>query len=87
MRTSPNRSTPAASPPRRRCNQLQGSGLDATQSLATIDRMINAQAYVLSADDIFYASAVIFFLLLPIPLGWLTRSKKVAGADAAGGAH
>jgi MFS transporter, DHA2 family, multidrug resistance protein len=65
-------------------NQLQGSGLDATQSLSTIDRLISAQAYVLSADDIFYASAVIFLIL--IPLVWLTRPRKGSGADA-GGAH
>ena len=65
-------------------NQLQGSGLDATQSLATIDRLINAQAYVLSADDIFYASAIIFLLL--IPLVWMTRPRKGGSADA-GGAH
>src|SRR5664279_3500908 len=35
-------------------NNLQASGMDSTQSLATIDRIINAQAYVLAADDIFY---------------------------------
>jgi len=61
---------------------LQGSGLDATQSLATVDRLINAQAYVLSADDIFYASAVIFLLLLPFL--WLARPRKGAGSEAAG---
>jgi DHA2 family multidrug resistance protein len=62
---------------------LQGSGLDPTQSLATIDRIINAQAYTLSADDIFYASAVIFVLLLPIL--WTARPiKNAAGAEAAG---
>ena len=65
-------------------HNLQGSGLDATQSLATVDRLINAQAYVLSADDIFYASAVIFVLL--IPLLWLARPRKGGGADG-GGAH
>ena len=53
---------------------LQGSGLGSTQSLAMIDRMINAQAYVMSADDIFYASAVIFLLL--IPLVWLARPAR-----------
>ena len=44
-----------------------------------IDRLINVQAYVLSADDIFYASAVIFLLL--IPLLWFTHPLKssVAG--------
>jgi DHA2 family multidrug resistance protein len=39
---------------------LQGSGLDSAQSLAMLDRMVNAKAYVMSADDIFYASAVTF---------------------------
>ena len=66
---------------------LQGSGFDAAQSLGMLDRMVNAQAYVLSADDIFYASAVIFLLL--IPLLWLTRPPRGdAHVDAeAAGAH
>jgi MFS transporter, DHA2 family, multidrug resistance protein len=64
-------------------NGLQGSGLDASQSLATIDRMINVQAYMLSANDIFYASAIVFLLLMPIL--WMTRPAP-GGADA-GGAH
>jgi DHA2 family multidrug resistance protein len=63
-------------------SNLRGSGLDATQSLAMVDRLLNAQAYVLSADDIFYASAIIFLVLLPFL--WLARPAK--GADA-GGAH
>ncbi len=62
---------------------LQGLGLDATQSLANIDRIINVQAHTLSADDIFYASAIIFVLLLPIL--WTARPiKHSAGAEAAG---
>jgi DHA2 family multidrug resistance protein len=65
-------------------SNLQGSGFDATQSLAMVDRLLNAQAYVLSADDIFYASAIIFLLLLPFI--WLARPGKSTGADA-GGAH
>ena len=65
---------------------LQGSGFDPAQSLAMLDRTINAQAYVMSADDIFYASAVIFLLL--IPLLWLTRPPRGgAHADEAAGAH
>ena len=66
---------------------LQGSGFDAAQSLAMLDRMVNAQAYVLSADDIFYASAVIFLLL--IPLLWLTRPPRgdAHGDAEAAGAH
>jgi DHA2 family multidrug resistance protein len=63
---------------------LQASGLDPSQGLALVDRLVNVQAYVLSADDIFYASGVIFLLL--IPLIWLTHPRKGAAADA-GGAH
>ena len=48
-----------------------GVGHDAQRRPGHVDRIINAQAYVLSADDIFYASAIIFLLLLP--LVWLTR--------------
>jgi len=65
-------------------DSLRGLGLDGTQSLALIDRLINAQAYVLAADDIFYASAVIFLLL--IPLLWLTRPRKVSAVAAGAGA-
>jgi DHA2 family multidrug resistance protein len=62
---------------------LQGSGYDGTQSLALLDRMINGQAYVLSSNDIFYASAIIFLLL--IPLVWFAHPKHGAKADAGGG--
>ncbi len=65
-------------------SNLQGSGLDPAQSIAMIDRLINVQAYVLAADDIFYASTVIFVLL--IPLLWFTHPLKGRAADA-GGAH
>jgi DHA2 family multidrug resistance protein len=64
--------------------QLQAAGMSATQALATIDRMITAQAYVLSTDDIFYASAIIFLVLLP--LVWMTRRTGRPAMDA-GGAH
>jgi len=69
----------------RALDSLHGSGLGTTQALASIDRMIDAQAYVMSADNIFYASAVIFIVLLP--LLWMTRRSRSASADAAGGAH
>jgi DHA2 family multidrug resistance protein len=65
-------------------DSLKGLGLDPAQSLATVDRLINAQAYVLAADDIFYASAVIFLLLAP--LLWMTRPRP-GGMSDAGGAH
>jgi DHA2 family multidrug resistance protein len=67
---------------------LQGSGFDGTQSLAMVDRMVNAQAFVMAADDIFYASAIIFLLLLPML--WLARPPRgdMHGADGdAAAAH
>jgi DHA2 family multidrug resistance protein len=57
--------------------------MSATQALASLDRIVWAQAYALSTDDIFYASALIFVALLP--LVWLARRPKRV-ADA-GGAH
>jgi hypothetical protein len=65
-------------------SNLQAAGFDSAQSLAMLDRLLNVQAYVLSADDIFYGSAVIFLLL--VPLVWLTHPRK-AGATEIGGAH
>ena len=63
--------------------QLESAGMSAAQALASLDRIVWAQAYALSTDDIFYASALIFLALLP--LVWLAkRPKRVADA---GGAH
>jgi MFS transporter, DHA2 family, multidrug resistance protein len=66
---------------------LAASGLSPDQALATIDRLANQQAYMLAANDIFFASAVIFLAL--IPLVFLTRRVRAGGAggDAAAGAH
>jgi DHA2 family multidrug resistance protein len=52
-----------------------------------VDRLVNQQAYMLAANDIFYASAVIFLVM--IPLVYLTRYSKApaSAADAAAGAH
>lgn len=65
--------------------QLQAAGMSATQALASVNRMIDGQAYALAANDVFYASAVIFVLLLP--LIWLARRPRAAGGGDAGGAH
>jgi MFS transporter, DHA2 family, multidrug resistance protein len=66
---------------------LASSGLSHDQALATIDRLANQQAYMLAANDIFFASAVIFLAM--IPLVFLTRRVRSGGAggDAAAGAH
>ena len=66
---------------------LATAGLSPEQALAQINRLVDQQAFMLAAADMFYVSAGLFLLL--IPLVWLTRPQPaVAGApDAAAGAH
>ncbi len=76
---------PANSAVRQMLSQLQDAGMSATQAMAAIDRMVTQQAYSLAANDVFYASALIFVGLLP--LIWMAKRTKAAGAGDAGGAH
>ena len=65
---------------------LQSNGFSADQVLAQINRMIDQQSFMLAANDVFYASAVLFIFL--IPLVWLAKpAKGGAASDAAAGAH
>jgi MFS transporter, DHA2 family, multidrug resistance protein len=68
-------------------NGLAGAGLTPEQALGTINRLADQQAYMLAANDVFYVSALIFLLL--IPLVFLTKHAKsgAGSADAAAGAH
>ncbi|MGH8744287.1 MAG: DHA2 family efflux MFS transporter permease subunit, partial [Burkholderiales bacterium] len=63
---------------------LQALGMNPGQSHAMVNRIIDQQAFMLSANDIFYASAILFLLLIPVI--WL--AKPVKGASSVpGGAH
>ena len=65
---------------------LASSGLSTEQVLGQINRIVDQQSFMLATNDIFYASALLFLLL--IPLVWLARPQKGgAGGDAAAGAH
>ncbi|MGV8804403.1 MAG: DHA2 family efflux MFS transporter permease subunit [Polaromonas sp.] len=66
---------------------LASAGLSPEQALGSVNRLVDQQAYMLAANDIFYASALVFLLL--IPLIYLTRRPSIggAGSDAAAGAH
>ncbi|MEO8080256.1 MAG: MFS transporter, partial [Caldimonas sp.] len=64
--------------------QLGARGLDSTQSLAYINRLVDQQAFTLAATDLFLISAALFVVLLV--LVWLTRPTLGGGADV-GGAH
>ena len=58
--------------------------MDAAQRYAFLERMVNVQAFTLSALDLFYVSAILLVLL--IPLLWLARPPRRA-TGAAAGAH
>ncbi|GAA4333020.1 DHA2 family efflux MFS transporter permease subunit [Variovorax defluvii] len=65
---------------------LSASGLSAEQVLGQLNRLVDQQSFMLAANDVFYASAVLFLLL--IPFVWLAKPVRSPGAaDAAAGAH
>ncbi len=65
---------------------LEAAGMSPEQALARINQMVTQQSFMLAANDLFYISAVIFVVL--IPLVWLTHPKHgTGGASAAAGAH
>jgi MFS transporter, DHA2 family, multidrug resistance protein len=61
-------------------------GLQASERYAVLERMVNQQAFTLSALDLFYASALLLVLL--VPFLWIARPPR-RGDDAASaaGAH
>ncbi len=62
------------------------AGFSPEQALAQINRLADQQSFMLATADLFYASAVLFVLLIPII--WIAKpAKGGAGSDAAAGAH
>jgi DHA2 family multidrug resistance protein len=66
---------------------LQAQGLGTDQSNALLNRLVDSQAFMLSANDIFYVSGIIFIVM--IGLVWLARPQLSGGGAgaAASGAH
>ena len=65
---------------------LGSAGLSPDQALSQINRLVDQQAFMLATSELFYASALMFLLLVPVI--WLSRpARGGAGADAAAGAH
>jgi DHA2 family multidrug resistance protein len=66
---------------------MRASGLTAEQSYAALNRLVDQQAFMLSATDVFFVSAVLFLALIAVV--WLARPVKgqTAGSEAAAGAH
>jgi DHA2 family multidrug resistance protein len=65
-------------------SQLGAAGYSSNQALATVNRMIDVQAYTLAVDDMFFISGLLFVAL--IVLLWLTKPAKNVVVDA-GAAH
>ena len=65
-------------------NQLMASGMSNEQAMANITRMIDQQAYTMAVTDLFYLSAVLFFVLIGIV--WVAK-PKLGGAAGGGGVH
>ncbi|HWU84717.1 MAG TPA: DHA2 family efflux MFS transporter permease subunit [Rhodocyclaceae bacterium] len=66
-------------------NLLGAQGMTQQQSLTYLNRLVDQQAFMLSVNDIFAASAALFLLLVAVV--WLARPAKSGGgssADAAG---
>ena len=64
---------------------MQASGLSPEQSFAALNRLVDQQAALLSATDIFYASALLFLAM--IGLVWLSKPQVASASAEAAGAH
>jgi DHA2 family multidrug resistance protein len=66
---------------------LHAQGLTSHQAYALLNNLVDQQAYMLSANDIFYVSGFLFVVLAGVV--WLARPVKAGGAskEAAAGAH
>lgn len=66
---------------------IQAGGIAPDLALPLMNRLVDTQAFMLSADDIFYASAVLFLLLVGVI--WIARpaSRASPAPEASGAAH
>ena len=58
---------------------MQAGGLSPEQSREALNRIVDQQAFMLSANDIFFVSAVLFVLLIAVV--WLARPAKRGGGQ------
>ncbi len=65
-------------------NQLGASGYSGEQALASVNRLIDQQAFTLAVNDVFWMSSMLFFVL--VALVWMTTPQRGGGAGG-GGAH
>ena len=70
--------------------QLQARGMSHDQALASIDKLVQQQAYTMAVTDLFWLSGLLFFALVGVL--WLSRparpgSSGSGSGESAGGAH
>ena len=63
-------------------SQLGANGYDPSQAMATVNRLVDVQAYTLAVDDMFLLSGTLFLVLLV--LVWLAKPARNVAVDAAG---
>jgi DHA2 family multidrug resistance protein len=64
---------------------LKSAGLSGVQADAYLNQIINQQAYTMAASDVFYASAVL--LLVLVPLLWLAGRRRAQPSPEGAGVH
>jgi DHA2 family multidrug resistance protein len=64
---------------------LRSAGLSGTQADAYLNQIINQQAHTMAASDVFYASAAL--LLVLVPLLWLAGRRRAQPSPDGGGMH
>jgi len=64
---------------------LQGGGFSLAQATAVIERQLDIEAHLLAANDVFWASSVLFFALIGVI--WLARPAAGALPQAEAAAH
>jgi MFS transporter, DHA2 family, multidrug resistance protein len=79
--------TPGSSVTSNALQTLHASGFASQQSQGLLNRVVDQQAFMTSANDIFYVSALLFLALIAVI--WLARPARAAAgsAEAAAGAH
>ena len=66
-------------------DQMTAMGMSNQQALASVNRMIDQQAYTLAATDLFYLSSVLFVVLIAVI--WFAKPRPGGAGAGGGGAH
>jgi DHA2 family multidrug resistance protein len=77
--------TPGSPPFNQAMATMAAGGLTHDQGLAALDRMVNAQAFTLAANELFFVSALLFIALIAVL--WRAKPTSVTPGAATAGGH